>query len=223
MIFDSFASRIAVRYEMFLLAIAGRYQQSASAGVKVSPQSLRSLRNDLTIMMKSYLVQVRDDAEFYLDSVNHLSISESKNAVDGYIKQVALLVSSNITTLTAKAVGADRLGSTLKGEGGAMGMLLQKRAAVVSFSGRDSSGRNWKANALMKLQAREFAYRLAIRNQAAGIGRTNDLAKIVYPDPTHKNNGMIVSLSGNDAEHLSLQSVMSEIFHPNSTATLTYV
>lgn len=221
MIYDTFASKIAEDFEMFRLALAGRYYKDVNANIRITPRAVGDLHKDALTIAQSFVATVKTDVNKFAQAVG--GESAHKHAINAFMYRASTIAMECVSTIMKRRRGGEQVTSILGDASGGIGMLLQRNASEVEFYARDSAGRRWKAAAIIRLEARNFAHKAHIKNSAAQLSQVSDLAKVVYPDPNHADFGMIVSLSGESKKYPSLASVMGSIFHPNSTATLVHV
>lgn len=137
------------------------------------------------------------------------------------LRSVAL---GNVESMLRQLRGSrDTEAALTRGVGMFAALTAQRRDTLV-FESKDSAGRTWQSEKLVRFIARDFAYQVQLDGSAQSLlaaGRT--LAQVTYMNPEHDSHGLVVSLTGEHKGIPSLESVRPTIFHPNATALLTHV
>lgn len=217
-----FAESINLQYGMFLSAVRGGYLGLADTHTQIF--NLRQIERDFNWFKSTFLANVKNliAAEF---SSELLNVADSfKNDIearrDNFIMLMDDVASGNIKTAIALAKG---VGSAIHGVSesynGAIGQLMHKRAGVINYRVKDSSGRNWISESLIKFLAKDFEYQTSLditlgRMLVSGI----DMVEVVYSDVEHENNGLVFYIGDGESEFKTLSDIRSTIFHPNATA-----
>lgn len=161
--FDDFAHRLSAEYALFLLALAGRYQQIRAPGIEPYPGDVSDLSFDAGALASTFY----STAKFSLDKYLEPKIADATEEVaDGLVvrKKEALariraMTLENVSQiLTMARVGRVRFADVLRGPTGALGMLLQRRLGKIQFKTTDTAGRRWQAEKLFHFVVRDFAY-----------------------------------------------------------------
>lgn len=212
MVYDEFSSKIKQQYEQYLFALIGRYLALVQAGVEVTPSAVSNFKK-AAAMSRETLISTLSQS---IDDYGQKYTSKDGKSLKEDIARISL---ENINTLVLQMKGSQQMMlESIKSAEGAMGQLLQNKLANPEFKVTSVSGRSYKAVPYLENQARHFAYLAWIEKALKDISETSDLAKVVYADQTHGNNGLVFSISGKTFEFPSYDSIKTKIFHYNAQA-----
>ncbi len=161
---------------------------------------------------------IKDAMQQYLDNlpVKETSVQLHQSFVD---KGSALLTRLGVWAgyNRAQAVRAMRgQARPDNNEGGALGHLIQKRAATIDLSLPDAVNRKWKPDVLVRNAFRNWAYQSAIIAQIDASG--SELFEITYPlQPGHEHSGKVFSTVPSN-KYPTFDEINSTVFHPNASA-----
>lgn len=218
MIYDDFASQLQREYDLFLFAVAGRYLSLTGTNIEVSPMLVRQLRTVSAGLQATFLEHAKQRLN---DFTAQYASASSEARSTAFMRELTRMTDENIKTLTDKLKGGVRdTFAAVKNAHGAMGLLMQKKAAEPEFLIKTKSGRSFKASAYLYTEARDLAYRVWIDNKLEWIAQAGDLAEVQYPDPNHAGNGMVFSISGETKGVPSFNEIEDKVFHYNAQATI---
>lgn len=218
MIYDDFATELQREYDLFLFAVAGRYLSFVGTNVEVSPMLVRQMRTAGAALQATFLEHAKRRLDDF--TAQYTTASAQPRSV-AFMRELTRMTDENINTLTDKMKGGLRdTFAAIKNAHGAMGLLMQKKAAEPEFLIKTKSGRSFKASGYLYTEARDLAYRVWIDSKLEEIARTGDLAEVQYPDPNHADNGMVFSISGETKGVPSFNEIEDKVFHYNAQATI---
>lgn len=212
---DRFAADLSAEYEMFAIALTGRYLQGVISGAATMPRLLAEIRFDGAALAQAFGDRAAQLTNRYLSCA-----AAPRKAL--FLQAVRAIATENLTSLIRLLKsGNGGLKGVLTREAGSVEQLLKRRADKPILVSHDTAGRKWKSGALVKTMARDFAYQGFIDESAASLAQQGDLAEVIYPNSTHAHHGDVLSLSGQPG-HASLTDVRGTLFHPNSNARLAH-
>jgi len=222
MSFETFAERFVGQYNLFLLALIGKYMMARAR--RVTAGDIVRFQTDGFALGRAFSDAAKALIEEYASSLtsepngDELAVLRvQRQRIDAY---VTVAIGEGIETL-ARALFLSSVTTSINTPG--MKALQSKQLDDPQFLLRDSADRRWDARKLMRAVARDFAYQTLIRYQVAEARRTGETqAMVTYPDANHADNGMLFSLE-NSAAMPTFNDIEASIFHPNSTATVTHV
>lgn len=217
MIYDDFAEALRREYEVFLLALTGRYLSLTAAGVQVSPHTIQAVRTAGVALQAHFLSHATQMIADYLDDQY---VAGSSDLAIAFERELNRITDTNIESLLDRMRGAAINPQAVGEVHGAMGLLLQQKMANPEYRVPTKSGRSYEAKGLMVAQARDFAYRVWIASTLAFIAKGGDLAEVQYPDPNHADNGLVFSISGNTEGYPSFAGIEKTVFHYNAQAMI---
>jgi hypothetical protein len=215
--YDRLASAVAAAHETYVADLRSLMFGLRMAG-QLTPQGLTSVQTDTHRAMREFL-----------HSADTLATDHLVEVWGGDLGSTLMLGMRMVLLrpLHAIAVGeAQQLQAKIRGSG--MGGIIGERSTALAKlakradekfdpTARDSAGRNWQADKLVKFLARDFGYQSLIDARAAAIQGTGAThAEVAYLDSTHENHGLVVMLPLSD-------EVRAKIFHPNASAQLRAV
>jgi hypothetical protein len=217
MIYDDFAEALRREYEVFLLALTGRYLSLTSAGVQASPHTIGELRRAGAGLQGMFL----QHASAAIDNlIGEYPSARANERASAFKREIERMSDTNIESLIDRMKGAAMNPQAVGEVHGAMGLLLQQRMAQPEYRVPTKSGRSYEAKSLMYGQARDFGYRVWIDETLSSIAVLSDLAEVQYPDPNHAGNGMVFSVSGETPGYPSFAGIENEVFHYNAQAMI---
>lgn len=225
--FEALTRAVLALYDAYLYGVTGVYFSMQTPGAQVSPRLLTEFETVTNRLKKTFVAQTRSEIDAFLSapsmSPDHEPLKDARRAAEGLLDDIERIASANQRSLVDRLKGkTQQFASILKTATGGVGLLLQRKLEKPEFKVADASGRLWKAQALMRTMVRDFGYQTDIEFELAQMG--GDLAMVRYPDPSHKNNGLVFSISGKTDGYPSFASIRSSIFHPNATAkVVSYV
>jgi len=216
MIYDDFAAQFKKEYEVFLFALAGRYLLAIAPGAEVSPMMINDFKTQAVTLRETFLHSAMQSITSYLTAINSGRVTELSVAFGNELNHATL---QNIQQLVASMKGVGQVATkSVKDAHGGLGLLIQKKLASPDFVLKTPAGRKFKAPDLIRLMAREFAYRQWLHQQIEDIAKTGDLAQIYYDNPDHVHSGTVFSISGETEGHMTWAWAERVVFHYNSTA-----
>lgn len=209
-------NRSLSNYELLLHAYTGVYLRMIQPGSEVTPLAVRQLREQATGMARAFGEQLKADIAEFKESLGYSGTEYDAK----FEPQLAALLEANVGVIVrALRESKSDLSKMMGGAHGAMGQLVQKRIQNPEFKSKDSAGRTWQAAKLFAFLLRNWLYGMEIKATLDGItDKGGDLARVVYSNPEHKNNGLVFSISGATAGYPSLASIEASVFHYNATA-----
>lgn len=223
--YDDLAARMVASYELFLFALNGRYQQLRAPGVEITPKALRDLEVDAYALGKTFITIAENEIEGYLRPLVEDGSGALQSALVTRKKEALALVRGMVVENVKQVARAGRTGvgslaELLRDAHGGIGLLVQRAVGTIGFKVTDTSGRKWEPTKLMRVVVRDMGYQAAIdfdidhlRNSGA------DLACAVWVADDHIHDQLVFALSEH-AKYPSFESIRSEVFHPNSHATV---
>lgn len=212
--YDIFGEKVLAIYDLFLRAIAGRYQQIVSTGAKPSPFVVKEFVADSKAIGNTFIAMAEAEANKYLCSLNVDQTEMDSSDLRGALK---LAVSANVAQLTKQIrTGATDYKKMLGNAHGSIGQLVQRKIGTVDFKLYDTADRRWNAQKLVRMVARDFAYQNYVTHTVKQlVGEGYAIARIIYDDPTKADREMTINL-----EYGFTPDVMRKVFHQNATARI---
>lgn len=212
MLYDSLATRLTAEYDLFLYALSGRYQQMRAPGVAATPRAIADLNYKAHELASTFYQLASNEIATYIDPM----IEDASESVADRLTQRKIKVLTLITSMLLENVhqvvktartGIAGPGDMLKGSTGAIGSLLQRMMAKITFKATDTSGRKWDAEKLLRVIVRDFAYQSWLDQRieeldAAGVTLITNNQNAVFPISEFEN-------------------VRAQYFHINSNAIPT--
>lgn len=219
--YDRFASDISAVYELYSSALMSLLSNARLQ--MLSPSVILKLQVEGNQAMIAMLKAADALTFVYLTEVEGGTPTDppTDRGDTDFTKALRVIAFKNVTQMVLMAKGGKPFDSLLTHMNGAMAALLKERGAERTLSVLDSAGRTWRSSTLAKFLARDFAYQTFLDIQAVKLAEQGDLVEVSYTDPTHANQGLVLSLSGAEG-YPSLASVRAKIFHPNATAQLIH-
>ncbi len=223
MTYDEFATEVASEYSLFLFALSGAYLARVSPGRQVTPLLVKEFRADARRLSETFFDQLDRSVDSFMVTFGFGDTDSERETA--FLNATHGMVAVNLAQINKQMIsGSVNFGNVLKNASGAIGLLVQKKLGMIDFKIPDAAGRMWNAETLFRMTARDFAYQTYIDEQVAELrAGGNKLAKVIYPDPTHKNHDGIISLDEEIDGYPTFASVRKVIFHPNANAELTHV
>lgn len=215
MVYEELAASLTAEYELFLFALAGRYQQIRAPGVAVTPMVVKQLQADAYRLGKTFVDAANLRVTDYLQAFMNGG-SEELTAALAQRRMVARalirgMVAENIHQITQLVKMGGMFVDMLKTMEGGLGLLVQRQAGVIEFKNTDTAGRKWEAKKLMWVIVRDVGYQSWLDYQAdANLMVGNDLMEV---------DGTVFSLSGAEG-YPSFNDIRGKVFHPNSKKTM---
>ena len=209
MVFDDFARSFKAEYELFALALTGLYYQRT---VSSATAPVHELQSKALVMRDSFLKSAGRAISSYEQSI---AIGESLKDNTTFFSVLSNVTLQNVAQIVSLARAATLNG--FSGMSGGMGELVNKRFTSPELTARVGQ-KSYQAANHIYTNARHFAYIEALKSKIVEISISSDLARILYPNPEHANNGLVFSISGNTAGYPSMDSISGSVFHYNSTA-----
>lgn len=212
MLYDTLATRLTAEYDLFLYALSGRYQQMRAPGVTATPRAIADLNYKAHELASTFYQIASNEIATYIDPM----IEAASESVADRLTQRKIAVLTLITSMLLENVhqviktartGITGPGDMLKGSTGAIGSLLQRMMAKITFKANDTSGRKWDAEKLFRVIVRDFAYQSWLDQQVeqldeAGVTLITNNQNAVFPISEFEN-------------------VRAQYFHINSNAIPT--
>lgn len=166
--FHDFAARQAEGFRIFTASVAGLRAAASAAGLSIPNPSTKRAINELG---RSYVASVRYEAARFMADHHAEGAEVLAGRADARFEASMHAVTSLVGQIVAKSnreltpeMGLSKL---LQGHAGAIGLLIQNRAAHPTFQVKDTSGRTWEAGKLYSVVIRDFAYQTYIDHQFA--------------------------------------------------------
>ena len=219
-IYDDMGKSLTDEFELFLMALSGRYAQLRAPGVEVTPVAVNTLRRDMDGLANVFLNSLYGHMKTYSEDL-YPAASEELSAELVYMRRTAMATVRGFVQQAIKQVdhmtlnGTANVASVLRDGGhGAMGFLIQKSLSAISFKLVDSSQRRWNAAVLFKVVVRDWAYQSWIKAELESL-RDSDV------DLVDTGKDVIISLKGSP-KHPTFEYARDvlNLFHVNATATL---
>jgi hypothetical protein len=212
---DRYAAAVVTLYVTFQRQITGAWLSARDTGASL--RTMQQLRNEGAAATRSLIESVaalgqRDPTLL----APHIALA----ATEAWLAELGAIAVHNVADLVSELGGGPALSSVLTAPARAFTALLRQRASAPRFMARDSAGRNWQADKLVRFLARRYAYDAMISAQAAAIALEGVPAEVVYADPLHRYYGTVLSPDGSDPALPSLAALRETVFHPNATAEL---
>lgn len=214
---DDFAARLTDNYELLLMALVGRYQESRAPGVKVTPAVVSSLHVELFRLSRIFIESANAEIDNYmrplLDGASeqlHSELMKRKKEVQALTRRMVVENVRQVIQLTKTGIGSYI--DMLKTASGGMGLLVQRKTGKIEFKATDMSGRKWDAVKLMRVVVRDYAYQSWIDQQIDAHDQLHDDLMIA-------SGGQIFSIRGSEGLP-KVEDVRRALFHPNSNAAL---
>ncbi len=219
MIYDEFAQKLMTEYRMFLIGLTGRYLALMAPGVDVSPMAIGQLEASGKALRSTYMAIAERSVNDFVEQMSGKALADSTQA---FMQRMSSITLHNIQTLTDRMKGMknNSLDAVKENMHGAMGLLLQRQLTQPEFTVQTASGRNYKADSLVRTEARQFGYRAWLESEMERIAESSDLAEVRYADPEHENHGLVFSISGKTQGYPSFEDISEPVFHYNSKATV---
>lgn len=216
---DGLVKETQASFDLFLLAVKGRYLAVGTSHRAVTPAVISELRVGAGSNADSTLSAILNSADSFIAIVSTLAdektyarIQSRRVALENELKRIfSGCIESVVRDMKRTTTHLD--------VHGAMGLLAQRRASEPIFEVRDKAGRNWQADKLLLVVMRDFAYQSYLDARLHEISLKTDLAVVTYQNQDHPNNGLIFSISGHTSPALS--DIRRKVFHPNSQAKVS--
>lgn len=221
-VYDDLADKQRARFRVFTSAVAGERAMAVAAGVK--PGSPGTMSRSMGFV-ESLTADARDELFAYFEQfTQHGNAVFAVRAADMLARTSVKVrqIARHVATIANRGVdqGAPKLVDLMSGRGaGSVGYLAQQRLArEPSFKVKDSSGRKWDADKLIRVVVRDFAYQTYIDAQFANaLTAGAKQVTVTHPDPTHELHGHVIDMT-NDG----WLEQRNEIFHVNSALTIQH-
>lgn len=225
--YDDLARRVVAAYELFLLALNGRYQQMRAPGVEVTPRALRDLQVDAYGLGKTFLNIAEAEIENHLRPLLEDGSDGLQTALTLRKKEALALVRGMVVENVKQVgmVGRTGIGGfsdLLRNAHGGVGLLVQRAVGAISFKVVDTSGRKWEPAKLMQVVVRDFGYQSdidAFVDARRALGDT--LAAAVWVNEGGYIVRQTIFAIGESDAYPSFEAVRDTVFHPNSKAIVT--
>lgn len=210
---DELVSKQLLNLKMLLSATRGDLLMATTSG---APIAVGLARRRIAEYISIFRERANQDLAAYSSSVEADGLEHGRmEEVLWVINQVAYRVTQDShSSVRQAALGQWSVIDVLRGSTGALGQLAQQRFTNPKVAVKDTAGRQWDGEALLRFAVRNFAYQLAIDqvvNQAVTSGK-----KIVvnHPEGEEGEDGMVIDPTAADFDELR-----AKVFHPNSRAT----
>lgn len=207
--FEQYAQSLRQQYDTFTNRLAMEF----AAYQKMGGAATNAMRVSGLLAVDSFVTTASNTTRDYLRG---LGTGVDTGALVGYLTQVHAIAAGNLNEMITRlsAPAGPTIASVLTRPSGVMGQLAAKAQAEAQLGAKDSAGRNWKADKLIALLSRDFAYQAYVdatvsKIEAAGY----DMVQLTYPDKSHRNQGLVLRLT-------EIPDVRKTLFHPNATARL---
>lgn len=217
MTYDDLATRLTAEYDLFLLALTGRYQQMRAPGVEVTPHAITGLRIDGYSLGNTFRVIADIEIDSYLRPTLEAAseglaaqLEERKRVLKAQILEAVIQNVKQVSKLAISGIGG--IAGMMHDTHGGMGKLIQRSVSQVEYKVSDASNRKWNASVLMKTIVRDFGYQSFIDRQAEYYANAGS-------DMMQTSKGQVFSLSGANGTP-SLDEVRKSYFHPNSNSVM---
>lgn len=213
---EEFARHVSLEFELFQTSITNIYLTRFGIGSNVAQQSEHALKVALSEVVYRFSERLSTLTSNYLNALEVGNTDLHKVRANLFSLRMRKIMVENVRSVLQKAFSTNR-SNVFTRSLGALGLILQANSQKVEFVSQDAGGKQWSSLTLVYQYARDFAYQSLIDSQAAAI---NGLAKVAFPDPNHKNNGLIVDTRHGDSHGLLPYEVRQLVFYPNSNAQL---
>ena len=213
---DMTLARQRANYDLLLKALTGIYLPRVMPGQEVTPVALKQLRDEGRRLVGNFGKQLKADIQAFKQELGY----ETSDYDAEYEPQLTRLLHDNVATIV-KALRASKadLAAMLGGGHGAVGEIIQKRITQPEFKALDTADRSWEAAKLFNFLLRNYLYYMEISATIQDIRNSgSDLARLKYPNPEHKNAGMVFSIDGKTPGHKTLAEIKASVFHYNANA-----
>lgn len=239
--FHNFAQEVRLRYIMLLQTFTGilatalddanpdsnstRSSMIVNAGA-ASSFFLSRLDQDLHTVIETILSAAVTDAEMMASpklTPEHVAeLHANANSVcEEMMIRMRAITNGNVGAIVSELRRVKLTTSLLQSSGvsrfGALMKARMNRVSDIKFVTHDSMGRKLRSaeyvagmisKELMQLYVESFLYCAALDGDT--------VARVVYPDPTHINNGLVFLIAGEEGR--TFDTIKDVIWHPNSTA-----
>jgi hypothetical protein len=224
MIYDQLTHDIAREFALFSMAVDGLYMTLRAPGATITPHAVNEFQRRAHRAAGILLSNTLGVLSTYESSLTselserpnvHEPLVNAAQTLDGYVRQI---IDQRIKQLRGNGQ-MDASALLLHDAHGAVGKLLQHKLEQPKSTLKDTAGRTWAADKLVRTDLRHALYQAYLRAQVVTIAKTTDLAKLVYPDPEHTYHGTVLSISGQPGWP-ALDRNWNTVFHHHSRATL---
>lgn len=227
---DYFSDLISAEYEIFLAGLIGAFATALDAPDPTLPVIRRELEIRAARIARFHLGRIYTHLkegqiailEGFRDPKVRPLIDAARELAEGrLLLQTRRDIDYVLTELNRVAIEI----SLRKGQSFVTALIRARRDRVrgLSFAYVDTAGRKWSSGRYVRTIARAFFVSAEVdASLAREIAAGRDLVRVRYPE-RHKNDGLVLSISGASGEHSPIASVRDEIFHPNTMARLEAV
>lgn len=224
--FDHLNSVLKTEYELFLSRLKGAYLGFVAPGKTVDVSTVAEMKREGVEASARFIERLNVIAAEFVSSEGENLSQRDLDALSGIVSntstRVEVMLAHNVATvvkLLRESTGI--LASALNDDHGPVGQLISKRLSEVKFKALDDAGRNWDSEKLFAFYSRNMFYGVMINAEvlqakASGV----DLMEVYYEDPTHKNNGIIFSITGDTDGYPKLDELQTSVFHFNAKAEI---
>lgn len=239
---DSVADDLMREYQYLLSSFVALFARALDLPNPTSPLARHDLENKLQQASISFYGVFHERLR---EAVTAL-VTEALDAANAHLssdKRVLLdtLVSGDIDGVTTRLIGIEMNDEakvrkvlrdialqvylrSARGRVSQMTALIGARRGKVAdlkFVQTDRAGRNWNSAILVRTMVRQVLLHIYVESFLYGrVSVGADLAKVVYPNPDHADNGLVFSISGATEGYPTYDEIKDRIFHPNSTASV---
>ena len=211
---DQFAAAIVDQYSAFSNALIADYLVKRQTGDGISRAG--RFRIDGLVAVARFVDRAFSTTAEYVSPFEvTMPINGRDHPLLNTLRNVAI---KNVNDLIGMLISGDSDAMMFSRNAGSIGKLLKNRIEKPQLKIADRRGAKWAAERFVLANARKYAYDIYINDAIDKIGV--DLIQVFYPDATHANNGLILSVSGKSATYPALALARSTIFHPYSTASV---
>lgn len=222
--FDSINENLCLEYDLFLASIKNEYLNYVAPGKTVTVAEIAQMKKNHQKAIESFLgrfdavtlAQLLAKAE----NLPKSDLDTLTGIVTATRNDVSIMLSRNVAVV-AKMLreSTGMLAASLGDDSSAVGKLISKRLSEVKFEMTDSANRKWDSAKLFAFYTRNMFYSLMINSDIMQAKREgHDLMEVYYDDVTHKNYGVVFSITGETPNVPTLKSLERSVFHYNAKA-----
>lgn len=216
MLYKKYLEMLTKEYELYMMALFSRYSAKTQAGSQITAQVVVDLRNELTDVTKLFTVLLQQNLKSFFEELD----TQPGQYADQFNPMLESIIAQNISGyMNALRRSRGEMASMMKGAHGAIGELLQHNIQHPEIKILDSNNRKWQSDKLFAFVIRNYMYFVESASVINGLRAEGiDLARLVYDNPAHKNNGLVFSISGENKDYPSLEEINASVFHYNASA-----
>lgn len=209
---DELVAKQVLNLKLLLSATRGDLLLATSAGATIAVNQARRRIAEYVGIFKD---RANADLAAYVVSVGADGLEHGRlEEVVWVIDEIAFKVQQDsFTNVRQATLGQVAAIDVMRGSTGSFGLLAQRRFTSPSTTVRDTAGRKWDAETLLRFSARNFAYQLGVDQVVSEAVKSGKKIVVSHPEGEEGEDGMVLDPTAADFKELRVK-----VFHPNSRA-----